>query len=79
MLRRCFSLPWLLIGDFNKILLPHEVKDSEFVFRRVAKFAEVIDSYSLMDVGSSSSFFTWCQTIQGRRIVSKRFDRALGC
>ena len=63
MLRRQFSLPWMILGDFTEILLPHKVKGGEFSFHRASKFVEVLDACSLMDVGSTGNFFTWSRTV----------------
>lgn len=65
-LRRQFSLPWMLLGDFNEIILLLEVKGGEFSFRRAKNFADVIDACNLMDVGSTGNLFTWSRTVQGR-------------
>ena len=62
-LRQNFSLPWMLMGDFNEIILPHELKGGVFSFRRARKFAEVLDACNLMDVGSTGNLFTWSRTV----------------
>ena len=75
-IRQSIRGPWLLIRDFNEILLPNEVKGGEFHFSRADKFSSVLDSYSLIDIGTTGSKFTWCRSIQGRRIRAKRLNRA---
>ena len=49
---------WMLLGDFNEILLPQEVKGRDFSLRRAGKFAEVVDMCNLMDIGTTSSQYT---------------------
>ena len=67
----------MLLGNFNEILLLHEVKGGEFSFCKAAKFVEVLDTCSLMDMGSIGYLFTWSRIVQGRRQISKRLDRVL--
>lgn len=37
-LRSTISGPWLLMGDFNEVLLPSEVRGGNFVMSRASKF-----------------------------------------
>ena len=71
------GVPWLVVGDFNEILLPSEVKGGDFYPRRAANFMDVLDRCRLLDLGAVGGRFTWFRSIQGGRFVSKRLDRAI--
>lgn len=74
-LRSLVTCPWLLVGDFNEILLPSEVKGGNFLLSRANQFAQVLDECKLLDLGASGSKFTWCKNNQGK--VLKRLDSAI--
>ena len=76
-LRQCVMFPWMLIGDFNEVLLPSELKGGEFSFAHVNRFARMMENCELMDIGTIGNKFTWCCTIQGRRHMVMRLDRVL--
>lgn len=44
------SRPWLLIGDFNKILLASDVKGGEFLANKASKFMKVLVDCKLIDL-----------------------------
>ena len=76
-LRRHIRVPWMLIEDFNEIMLPSEVKGSVFSFARADRSASILEDCDFMDTGSIRSSFTWCQSIQGKRKMVKRLDRVV--
>lgn len=76
-IRSSFGLPWLLVGDFNEILLPSEVMGGNFVHARAYEFAKVLENCDLLDLGTSGSVHTWYINNQGMRRISKRLDRAI--
>lgn len=57
-LRESLHGPWLLLGDFNEVLLPSEVREGSFFRSRAAKFAEVMEHCNLLDLGATGSAFT---------------------
>lgn len=69
--------PWLLMGDYNEILHPSEVKGVPFLQRRAQKMASVMEHCGLLDIGSIGIFFTWVRRAIGQPTISKRLDRAL--
>lgn len=69
--------PWLLLGDFNEILLPSEVRGGIFCSSRARKLVEVLESCTLVDLGASGSRFRWHRNWNRTRTVSKRLDRAV--
>lgn len=69
--------PWLLLGDFNKVLFLSEVRGGHYVRSYAAKFSEVLDQCGLSDLGAKGNAFTWYRRASGERPVAKRLDRAL--
>lgn len=65
----------MLVGDFNDILLPSEVRGGNFVLARAQQFAQVLDNCSLLDLGANDSAHTWYRNNQGMRRMSKQLDR----
>ena len=51
--------PWMVIGDFNEILLASEkVGGTPVDYRRIARFAEWVQDCHLIDLGSKGPRFT---------------------
>lgn len=75
-LRNLVTDPWMLIGDFNEILHPSEVRGGSFS-PRAAMFAGMMEQCGLIDLGSIGSFFTWFRKAAGHRPISKKLDRAI--
>jgi hypothetical protein len=71
------SLPWLVIGDFNDILLPIEQRGGVFSTSKAELFARNIDRCGLIDLGSFGSKYTWQGHCRGGRLVYRRLDRGL--
>ena len=54
---------WLILGDFNEVLLPSKTRDSRvFIQSRVAEFAKVVDKCQLMDLGAYGGKYTWSRS-----------------
>ena len=49
----------MLVGDFNEVLLPIEVRGSSFSFHMASLFANVLEDCGLMDLGNVGLKFTW--------------------
>jgi hypothetical protein len=64
-------LPWLVMGDFNDILLPKDQRGGVFSVSKADVFATNIDSCGLLDLGSFGSKFTWQCHCRGGRIVHR--------
>lgn len=75
-LSRSLDLPWLLMGDWNEILLPGEQKGCSFSHSRAAVFENVLDACGLLDLNTTGGKFTW-HRIQGYRHMAKKLDRGL--
>lgn len=81
-LRSSIGNPWTLLGDFNEILLPSEVRGGSFSLARANSFANVLENCNLTDLGFMGSPFTWHRNSQGlsrmsKRLMLKRLDRIL--
>lgn len=57
-LRPHLNGPWLLMGDFNEILLPSEVCGGEYSLTGATKFADMVEKCRLLDLGATGSSFT---------------------
>lgn len=68
---------WLLMGDFNGILLPSEVKGGHYSLNNASKFAGMMEECGLLDLGATSSSFTWYRKNEGLHRISKRLERAI--
>lgn len=77
-IRPHLSSPWLLMGDFNEIMFPLEVKGGEFLISAARKFVDTIDTCYLIDLGATESQYTWYRKEGGLHKIAKRLDRALG-
>ncbi|XP_057443884.1 uncharacterized protein LOC130736046 [Lotus japonicus] len=77
-LRRNISIPWLLVGDWNEILHPGEVRGGEFIASRANRFAMTLNGCGLVDLGMSGGKYTWFRKRNNSIILLKRLDRALG-
>ena len=58
-LRSTIQIPWMLVGDFNEVLLPTEVHGGSFSFHRASLFVDVLEDCGLMDLGNVGLKFTW--------------------
>lgn len=77
-LRASIQNPWMLIRDFNEIILPSEQKGGLFYPSRANRFNNVLHSNNLIDLEYYGTKFTWQKPCRGNRLVSKRLDRAIG-
>nr|KYP69646.1 Transposon TX1 uncharacterized [Cajanus cajan] len=53
------TLPWLVLGDFNEILLSTECRGGRFSLSRASQFLEVVNDCNLLDMGAKGLRFTW--------------------
>ncbi|KAL0431508.1 UNVERIFIED_CONTAM: hypothetical protein Sradi_0776800 [Sesamum radiatum] len=68
---------WLLIGDFNCILHPHEKIGGNFYPTRILRFSECMNYCNLLDLGYIGHKFTWTNRQFGKSFICERLDRAL--
>lgn len=65
------------MGDFNKIILPSEVRGGNFCRNRANIFVEVLENCNLVNLGASGYRYTWHRNHNGMRTTSKRLDRVV--
>jgi hypothetical protein len=71
-------LPWLCIGDFNEVLLQEEhVGVNERSNTQIQVFRETVDICGLMDLGYTSTTWTFEKKVTGRTYCRVRLDRGL--
>jgi len=72
------SLPWLVIGDFNKIMgLSKKEGGSIRLRRQMEQVVDTINMCGLHDVGFIGSKFTWIYQQANGTQIWERLDRAL--
>lgn len=73
------SIPWVIIGNFNKITLPNKKAGGAPVnMNKYSNFRDWIEDCRLFDMGFSRPAFTWRgQESNGYRRVIKRLDIAM--
>nr|KYP37152.1 Transposon TX1 uncharacterized [Cajanus cajan] len=72
-LGRRITLPWLVLGDFNEILLSTECRGGRFSMTRASQFLEVLNECNLLDMGAKGLRFTWYRNQRGV-VLAKRLD-----
>nr|KYP75106.1 hypothetical protein KK1_007804 [Cajanus cajan] len=75
------TLPWLVLGDFNEILLSTECRGGRFSMARASQFLEVLNECNLLDMGAKGLRFTWYRNQRGvvlaKRVYSDHYPLLL--
>ena len=72
------DIPWLCIGDFNKIMKAEEkTGGASRPERQMVAFREALDFYGFRDLGYVGSPFTWCNNQFNGAITWIRLDRGV--
>ncbi|TYJ37181.1 hypothetical protein E1A91_A05G359000v1, partial [Gossypium mustelinum] len=72
------NLPWMLCGDFNKIMYYFEKKKGlPRDKRRIELFQTVLKECQLVDVGYSRPWFTWEKENLPETNIRERLDRGM--
>lgn len=70
------SHPWLVMGHFNEILLPEEMKGQHVrTIRQMTQFQSVIDDLHLHEIKGSDPFYTWSNRRKEETQTWSRLDR----
>lgn len=69
--------PWMIIGDFNEIILSSKQKGSTFNQARVDALIRTMEDCNLIDVSMTGATFTWAKNCVGLRRVAKKLDRGV--
>ncbi|KAH0689114.1 hypothetical protein KY289_016472 [Solanum tuberosum] len=72
------NFPWILCGDFNKVLSSEDRMGSHVSFSEVEGFQVMLDSLQLTPLRSTGWYFTWCNKQEAGRRVYSKIDWALG-
>lgn len=73
----CTALPWVMIGDFNAILLALEKFNTSAPSpTSVKEFSDMVLDAGFMDLGFKGNKYTWANNRQGHFYVAARLDRA---
>lgn len=72
------DLPWLCVGDFNKIVKAEEKMDSALrKERQMVEFREALNFCSFHDLGFAGSPFTWCNNHFDGLVTWIRLDKGV--
>lgn len=71
------TLPWIIAGDFNEVLLDEEKFGGRPIcISRALKFQDCLNNCGMIDLGFSSPWFTWTNWQLLPHLVQERIDRA---
>lgn len=74
-LREAIVGPWIILGDFNEVLLSSEVAGGNFHPSRACLLAQLLTDCNLLDLRYTGGLFTWRKNIQLGGHVRKKLDR----
>lgn len=70
------SLPWIIAGDFNDVLMGEDkFGGSPININRALRFQECLDSCGMIDIGFSGAQFTWSNQRPVTHLIQERIDR----
>lgn len=67
--------PWMMIGDFNDVIMPSEQHGGIFSHMRVDRFGQMLSNCNMMDLNFFGTKFTLQRRCWGNWLVSKRLNR----
>lgn len=76
---KCLSkTPWLVLGEFNEILMWFEKWGGRDQSKNQIKtFRDMLANYALSDLEYSGDLFTWCNNRESLNRIMERLDRFL--
>ncbi|PNX93586.1 ribonuclease H, partial [Trifolium pratense] len=72
-----FVGPWMVIGDFNEIILPNEQKGGNFSQNRADALLRVVEECQFVDIATTGNKYTWARNCMGQRRIFKKLDRGI--
>lgn len=70
------SFPWILVGDFNKVLTGEDkLGGSAINIHRALKFKECLDKCRMIDLGFFGLRYTWSNRRPLTHLIQERIDR----
>ncbi|XP_030924616.1 uncharacterized protein LOC115951580 [Quercus lobata] len=71
-----YSLPWLMLGDFNELLsCQDKLGGNPLIPSRVLSFKECLDSCGMVDIGFHGPRFTWVNKREAGHYIQERLNR----
>ena len=71
-----YSLPWMIAGNFNEILLREDKYRGQAVNTvRALRFQECLNNYGMIDLGFSGPRYTWSNHRPLTHLIQERMDR----
>ena len=71
------SMPWVIVGDFNKVLIGDDKFGGNLInINRALRFQECLDICKMIDIGFSSPRFTWSNCRPLTHLVQEKIDKA---
>lgn len=71
------ELPWVMMGDFNEVLMSSKKFGGRPVnIRRAMKFQDCLDLCGMMDMGYSGARNTWSNLREVTELIQERLDRS---
>ncbi|GMI72452.1 hypothetical protein HRI_000914500 [Hibiscus trionum] len=72
------NLPWLVMGDFNEILLSSEKEGGRLrPNRNMEAFRSALEDCGLMDLGFTGHWYTWEKGRLSTNVIRERLDRGV--
>lgn len=76
-LNQAITSPWLVMGDFNSVLLSNDRQNGNAVIDAETRdFESCVDNSKLTELKSCGHFYSWSNKGQGDSRISSRIDRA---
>nr|XP_023927086.1 uncharacterized protein LOC112038505 [Quercus suber] len=70
------SMPWVIAGDFNEVLMGDDKFGGRPVnLSRALRFQECLDNCRMIDIGFSGPRYTWSNRRPLSRLIQERIDR----
>lgn len=70
------SFPWILVGDFNKVLTGEDKLGGRAInIHRALKFKECLDKCRMIDLGFAGLRYTWSNRRPLTHLIQEQFDR----
>ena len=71
------NLPWIMMGDFNEVLMgSKKFKGRPVNIRRALKFQDCLDACGMIDMGFSGAKYIWSNLRCITDLIQKRLDRS---
>ena len=71
-----YSLPWMIAGNFNEILLREDKYGGQAVNTvRALRFQECLNNCGMIDLGFSGPRYTWSNHRPLTHLIQERIDR----